>query len=171
MGVNSQLQLSNEGVRLLHNREGFRAKAYQDVAGIWTIGYGHTGADVYPGKTITKEEGDRLFRNDLRRFEGAIKNLVKVPLKQHHYDTLVSFAYNVGTGAFSKSTLLRKLNAGDFGAVPAELMKWVYAGRRKHQGLINRRRAEGAQWSTGYSNSPEPQPAPDHPRLNDRIKV
>ncbi|MGU3576791.1 lysozyme [Brucellaceae bacterium C25G] len=138
---------------LLHIQkwEGKRLTAYQDVAGIWTIGYGHTSAaglpDVFPGMMITDQEAIHILLRDLKKFEKRISELVNVPLTNNQYATLVSFDFN--TGALHRSTLLKKLNAGDYSAVPAELMKWVNAGGKRVQGLVNRRAAEAGLWVKG----------------------
>jgi hypothetical protein len=88
----------------------------------------------------------KILASDLVKFEDGVDNLVKVPLKQNQFDALVSFAFNVGLGALGKSTLLKKLNAGQYDAVPAELMKWTKAGGKELPGLVRRRRAEAALW-------------------------
>lgn len=142
-------RINAEGLAHLKRWEGLRLSAYKDVAGIWTIGYGSTGPHVKPGMKITEAQAEKLLRDDLDRFEKAVERLVKVPLTDNQFAALVSFAFNVGTGAFEKSTLLKRLNAGDYDAVPGQLMRWVNAGGRKVQGLVNRRAAEGGLWAKG----------------------
>lgn len=119
------------------------------VRGTLTIGYGHTGSDVKPGMEITKERAEQFFRGDISIAAHAVESRVKVPLNDNQFGALVSFAYNVGTGNFAKSTLLKKLNAGDYDAVPAELMKWVKSKGKRMQGLVNRRSSEAGLWSRG----------------------
>ncbi|MFT0892967.1 lysozyme [Pseudochelatococcus sp. G4_1912] len=136
--------------------EGCRLNAYRDSAGVWTIGYGHTGPDVKPGMQITQAQADKLLMDDLARFERAVDQGVKVPLTDNQFGTLVSFAFNIGVAAFEKSTLLRKLNAGDYNSVPSELARWVNAGGRRLQGLVNRRAAEAGLWVTGAFVSSAP---------------
>lgn len=121
----------------------------QTVRGTLTIGVGHTGPDVFPGQTITREESRAIFRKDLQRFTNAVDRLVKVQLKDNQFAALVSFAFNVGVGAFQKSTLLRRLNAGDYDAVPSELKKYTRSKGKVMQGLVNRRAAEAGLWSKG----------------------
>lgn len=133
---------------LIKQWEGLRLSAYQDVAGIWTIGYGHTGG-VRIAQRITEAEAERLLRQDLARFEAAVDRHVTVPLNDNQFGALVSFAFNVGERAFASSTLLRKLNAGDHAAVPTELAKWNRAGGRRVAGLVNRRAAEAGLWVRG----------------------
>lgn len=142
--------------------EGLRLRSYQDSAGVWTIGYGHTSDasfKVGPGQTITEAKATELLRVDLREAEQAIDRVVTVPLNDNQFGALVSFAYNVGNAAFRKSTLLRKLNAGDYDAVPSELAKWNKAGGKVVQGLVNRRAAEAGLWSTGAFVSSASAPA------------
>lgn len=140
--------------------EGVKLLAYLDSVGVWTIGYGHTGSDVRPGLRITQERAEELLRQDLGKFEAAVDRAVKVQLTDNQFGTLVSFAFIVGVGAFQKSTLLRRLNAGDYNAVPAELMKWTKGtiNRKKVTipGLVNRRSAEAGLWATGAYVSSAP---------------
>lgn len=142
-------QINARGLAALKRYEGLRLTSYRDIVGVWTLGYGSTGSHVKPGMTITEPEAEALLRKDLSRFEAAVTNLVKVKLTDNQFAALVSFSFNVGIGAFQKSTLLKKLNAGNYNAVPAELMKWTKAGGRQVQGLVNRRAQEGALWGKG----------------------
>lgn len=144
-------RINAAGLSHIQKWEGKRLTAYQDVAGIWTIGYGHTSAagapKVVAGMKISDQEAVRILRADLAKFEKRVSDLVKVPLTDNQYAALVSFDFN--TGSLHKSTLLKKLNGGDYGAVPAELMKWVNAGGKRVQGLVNRRAAEAGLWAKG----------------------
>jgi lysozyme len=112
-----------------------------------TIGYGHTKG-VKKNMRITKEEAENLLRDDLRSFEAEVKNMVDVPLSQYQFDALVSFVFNLGAANFKSSTLLKKLNAGDYAAVPAQLMRWnkarVGGKLQPLTGLTRRRTAEAA---------------------------
>ena len=146
------MRISERGLHLLKEWEGIRLKKYKDVAGKWTIGVGHliTREELMGGKFdngITPSEAIVLLVKDVRPAESAVNRLVKCHLLQHRYDTLVSFVFNVGEGNFQKSTLLRKLNAWDYDAVPKELRKWVYAGGKRSKGLVNRRENEIKLWS------------------------
>jgi lysozyme len=116
------------------------------VKGTLTIGVGHTGPDVKPGMRITPAQSREFLRKDLDRFEAAVERAVKVPLSDNQFAALVSFAFNVGETNFNKSTLLKKLNKGDYDSVPAELMKWVHSKGKRLSGLVNRRTQEGALW-------------------------
>ena len=132
---------SKAGIELIKSFEGCRLTSYQDVAGIWTIGYGHTG-NIKPGMSITQQQADTFLRSDLARFEHCINRCVTVPLTQNMFDALVSFTYNVGTGAFQRSTLLCKLNRGDTAEAAEEFDKWIHAGKKVIPGLVRRRREE-----------------------------
>jgi len=135
-------------LEMLKQFEGLRLKAYQDSAGVWTIGYGHT-KKAYPGMVITRAEAERLLRQDLVRFERAVRDRATVPLTQNQFDALVSFSFNVGVGAFSKSTLLKRLNQKDYAGAKQEFKRWVYAGGRRLQGLVNRREREAQLFLSG----------------------
>jgi len=127
--------------------EGYRDKAYIPVPGDRpTLGHGSTthadGRPVKLGDTTTPTKALARTMMDVDKFQGAMRQCVRVPLYQHEYDSLVQFAYNIGPDALCKSTLMRKLNAGDYEGACNEMTKWVYAGGRKVQGLVNRREAE-----------------------------
>ncbi|GAA5107240.1 lysozyme [Bartonella jaculi] len=142
-------RISQEGLALIKQWEGLRLEAYKDTACIWTIGYGHTSAAGNPlvkkGMRITQRQAEEILCEDLKQFEKA----VKVSLTDEQFAALVSFCYNVGTRAFCNSTLLKKLNKGDYEAVPAELQKWNKVGGKPLQGLANRRAAEAGLWAKG----------------------
>ena len=132
------------GLNLIKKYEGLQLKAYKDPVGIWTIGYGHTGRDVKPGKVITKAEAERLLKKDLRKFERQVNRRVTRKLNRNQFDALVSFTFNVGAGNFASSTLLKKLNKGDFKGAANEFLKWDKAGDplRVLPGLARRRMEE-----------------------------
>lgn len=139
------LSLSASALIGIVMHEGYTGTAVIPVPGdVPTIGFGTT-AGVRMGDTITPPKALARALTDVQQFEGALKQCVRVPLHQHEYDALVSFAYNIGPGAFCGSTLVRKLNAGDYAGACDEMPRWVFAGGRKVQGLVNRRAAERAQ--------------------------
>ena len=146
-------QISPHGLAKLKQWEGLKTKAYKDSGGVWTIGYGHTATAGEPkpraGMVITAAEAESILLKDLTQYEAAVESLVKVELNDNQFAALVSFVYNIPLVSFKKSTLLKKLNAGNYDAVPTELMKWTKAGGKKIQGLVNRRRAEGYLWMEG----------------------
>ena len=144
------MKVSAAGINLIKEFEGVRLKSCKCPAGVWTIGVGHTSAAgppvVKPGMEITNAQATKILAQDLVQFEDGVEAAVKVPLTENQFDALVSFTFNVGLGAFQKSTLLKKLNAGQYDAIPAELMKWTKAGGKELPGLVRRRRAEAALW-------------------------
>jgi len=146
-------KINATGLELLKQWEGLRTTAYKDSGGVWTIGYGHTASAGKPhpksGMKITKAQAEDILMRDLRQYEQAVNEAVKVPLSDSQFAALVSFCYNVGADKFRKSTLLKKLNRGDYNAVPAELMKWTRADGKRLQGLVNRRAAEVGLWAKG----------------------
>ncbi|MBX4335526.1 lysozyme [Bartonella raoultii] len=146
-------KISKEGLELIKQWEGLRLEAYRDEACVWTIGYGHTSYAgkplVHKGMCITKEQAEEILCKDLEQFEHAVEQFVMVSLTDAQFAALVSFCYNVGTTAFCQSTLLKKLNKGDYEAVPTELQKWNKVGGKPLQGLVNRRAAEAGLWAKG----------------------
>jgi lysozyme len=136
---------------LLKKFEGCKLKAYRCPANVCTIGFGHTTAaglpEVIDGMTITQKQADEILKRDLVKYEAAVESLVKVQLTQNQFDVLVDFAYNAGVGNLKSSTMLKKVNAGDLDAVPAELMKWTKGGGRVLPGLVRRRQAASAWWT------------------------
>lgn len=136
------MRINEEGLKLLKKFEGCKLKTYRCVAGVLTIGYGHTGKDVTEGKTITQEEAEKLLRNDLEKFEKGVVDLLKVTVTSNQFSALVSFAYNIGLNALSGSTLMKKLNAGDIMGAANQFERWNKAGGKEVQGLTNRRLAE-----------------------------
>ncbi|HGN1707100.1 TPA: lysozyme [Providencia rettgeri] len=129
---------------MVTNFEGYEPKPYRDVVGVLTVCYGHTGPDIIPTKTYTKAECDALLEKDLAIVAKAVNPLIKVNIPDYTRAALYSFTYNVGTGAFSRSTLLKKLNAGDQAGACNELKRWIYAGGKPWKGLISRREIEEA---------------------------
>ncbi|ENZ1181967.1 MULTISPECIES: lysozyme [Proteus] len=124
--------------------EGVRYEPYRDVAGVLTVCYGHTGKDIIQGKTYTQQECDALLQSDFIKTQQQVDALIKVPLDDYTKAALYSFAFNVGTTAFARSTLLKKLNAGDRAGACEEIKRWVYAGGKVWRGLVSRREAESA---------------------------
>jgi lysozyme len=131
-----------QGKALIKSFEGCKLQAYQDSVGVWTIGYGHTGPDVTPGKVISQGEADLFLDWDLQWVNKCIRESVKVPLNQNQWDALGSFIFNLGGTKFRKSTLLLKLNLKDYGGAADEFLKWDKAGGNVLPGLTRRRKAE-----------------------------
>lgn len=132
---------SPRALGLIKQFEGLKLSAYLCPAGVPTIGYGTTKG-VQMGQTITAAEAERLLAEDVTVFAKGVSEAVKVPLEQHEFDALVSFAYNVGLGAFRTSTLLRLLNAGDKAGAARQFDRWNKAGGKPLAGLTRRREAE-----------------------------
>lgn len=150
--MNTHLKVSEKGKTLIKEFEGLRLNSYRDSVGVWTIGYGHT-VTARPNQTITEKQADELLDKDIVRFEDSVKRAVKVPLTQNQFDALVSIVFNVGEGASHKSgiirlkdgrpsTLLRRLNEGDYLGAAVAFKDWKYAGGRVLRGLERRREAE-----------------------------
>jgi lysozyme len=135
------MRISDNGLELIKSFEGLYLKAYLCPAKVWTIGYGHTG-NVKPGDVINRQQADELLRQDVEEFVAIVNTAVKVPLTQNQFDSLVSFVYNVGADAFRKSTLLRKLNAGDYAGAAQEFERWNKAHGVVLPGLVKRRKKE-----------------------------
>ena len=136
------MDISQKGIDLIKRFEGCRLTVYKCPANNWTIGYGHTGADVKQGLIITQEQAEKLLKSDLTVHCNNVSKLVKVPLNQNQFDALVSFEYNVGYGNFSRSTLLALLNQKKYKETSEEFKKWKCAGGKVLTGLVKRREAE-----------------------------
>lgn len=138
-------------MEFIKREEGCELRMYHDAAGLPTIGVGHliTDEDEDIGMTITMAQAMELLRRDLEDHESDVLRAVKVPLKQHQFDALVSFDFNVGGHNFRRSTLLKKLNAGDFDGAAGQFSRWVYAGAEVVPGLIARRVREAKLFSMG----------------------
>lgn len=142
------MQTSDKGIALIKQFEGCKLTAYQDSVGVWTIGYGWTqpvdGKSIRAGMTIKQETAERLLKTGLVRYESDVSRLVKVGMTQGQFDALVSFTYNLGARSLSTSTLLRKLNTGDYAGAADEFLRWNKAGGKVLNGLTRRREAERA---------------------------
>lgn len=148
------MKTSERGIALICAHEGFVPVAYDDFApkkalkpgdkvrGTLTIGYGSTGPHVFIGQEITEAQGKELLKRDLATAEAAVNEAVRVTLKQNEFDALVSFAFNVGAGAFKGSTLLKKLNAGDRIGAADQFLRWDKSKGIALAGLTRRRLAE-----------------------------
>lgn len=161
------MKTSPNGMREIKLHEGVRNTAYKDVVGIWTIGVGHTAAAGPPtpikGMTITDAEVNEILARDLVKFEKAVGKAVKVPVNQNQYDALVSWTFNIGEGAMAKSTLIKKLNKGDYQGAADQFDVWINAGGQPVQGLINRRKKEKALFLKPVDASQKPVEAPPAP--------
>lgn len=143
--MSAERRINGRGIELVKHFESLFLKAYQDVVGVWTIGWGHTGLQhkdgtVYKGRVITKEKAEELLRYDMHQFEARVRTFVKVAINDDQFSALVSFDFN--TGGLGKSTTLRKLNAGDNQGAADALLMWNKAGGKVVRGLTRRRQSE-----------------------------
>ncbi|MDF7681205.1 lysozyme [Enterobacteriaceae bacterium ESL0689] len=152
------MQISENGIELIKRFEGCSLSAYPDPGtghAPWTIGYGWTqsvdGKPIKPGLRIDQETAERLLRCGVVQFEQAVNKLVRVRLNQNQFDALVSFTYNVGQRSFSSSTLLKRLNQGDYAGAAREFARWNKSGGRVLAGLTKRREAERKLFEQKYS--------------------
>lgn len=152
------LTVSPEGRKFIETKEGLRLEAYQDIVGIWTIGYGHTGPDVHPGMVITKDQADQMLTDRLHNeFEPAVDYLIgDAPTTQNQFDAMVSLAYNIGTGeteqmrvehirgehGFAGSSVLRYHNLQDYFHAASSFLLWDKAGGEYVEALNHRRKEE-----------------------------
>ena len=142
------MKTSSNGTALIREFDGFVANAYLCPAKVWTIGIGTTiypnGTKVKKGDKCTQAQALEYLQHDLKSFEKTVNDSVKVPLSQNQFDALVSLAYNIGSGAFKNSTLLKKLNAKDYAGAADQFLVWNKGGGKVLKGLVRRRDAERA---------------------------
>lgn len=147
------MKLNKQGYDLIKQFEGLRLNAYQDSAGIWTIGYGNINYEdftkVKKGDKVSQQRAEEIFKFFADRFARQVDAVITKPVTQNQFNAVVSLAYNIGISAFQKSTLLRKLNANpNDSTIRNEFLKWVNAGGKKIQGLVNRREKEARLYFT-----------------------
>lgn len=176
--------ISDKGLDLIKSFEGYLRPlkdggciAYKCPAGVWTLGWGCTKG-IKPGMTWTRQQATEALRRELAECEAAVTRLVTVPINQHQFDALVSFAYNCGVGALQKSTILRKLNRGDTDGAAAAFMMWnkakVNGKMTVLRGLTRRRAAERALFLEPLPEAPEPELMPQavaEPKDNTNVIV
>jgi lysozyme len=138
----NDFRYSEAGLALTKRFEGLRLNAYQDINGIWTIGYGHTGKDIVHGRSVTPEQADALLRSDVAAAVHFVNDVVKGPLNQNRFDALVDFTFNVGRGSLLRSQLLTRLNEGNLEGAADGFADWIYAGHKIVPALMQRRIAE-----------------------------
>lgn len=146
------LVIGTAGLSLIKVSEGLKYVSYQDSAGIWTICYGHTGRDVGPNQRATQAQCDALLHNDIRAHVAGVKRCTTYPLTQHQQDAVVSLTFNIGVDAYCRSTMARKLNAGDIQGASNEFPKWnkttIDGKKVALRGLTTRRLREQALFNT-----------------------
>lgn len=138
---------SSNGLALTKSFEGLRLDAYQDSAGVWTIGYGHTGPDIREGLVWTQERADAELLEDTGLAQACVNKAVTSEINQNQFDAMVDFTFNAGRGNFVSSTLLGKVNVSDFAGAAAQFALWVHAGSEVVAGLVSRRKAEAELFS------------------------
>lgn len=140
------MNISQSGINLIKSFEGLRLKAYKPVSNeeFYTIGYGHYGADVRYNAEIDEKEAEEILKIDIRKFVDGVERYIIVKVNQNQFDALVSFAYNVGLGAFRTSTLLEYVNKGQFNEAAEQFPLWIHSGGKVLNGLIKRRQKEKA---------------------------
>ncbi len=139
------MKTSDAGINFIAQHEGFVPTIYNDAGGLPTIGFGHLlleGEEYKFRNGITREQGKELLKQDVAEAERAVTRLIDVPLTQNQFDALVSFTFNIGGGNLQKSTLRKKLNAGDINGAADEFLRWIRAGGRVLRGLQRRRAGE-----------------------------
>ena len=141
------MKTSQRGIDLIKKFEGCKLQPYHCSAGVLTIGYGHTGADVRPGTVITQATAEELLRKDLAKFEEGVARLAK-KTTQGQFDALVAFAFNLGLGALSSSTLLKMHNDGKYSEAAEQFHRWNKAAGKVLLGLIKRRAAESELYTS-----------------------
>ena len=143
------MQYSKQGIQLTEQFESCRLIAYQDVKGIWTVGYGHTGPEVVEGLVWTQDQADAQLIMDLQHAVNVVNRLVTIELSQPAFDALVDFVFNVGSGNFAGSTMLKLLNVGNLDAAAEEFEEWDHASGQVVAGLLRRRLAEKQEFTNG----------------------
>lgn len=136
-------QIPQQAIDIIQEFEGCRLYPYRDIAGLWTIGIGHlirSGEDFTGG--ITQDKAYTILRQDMLIAVNSVLKLITRPLSDNQFSALLSFTYNLGGGTLQRSTLRKKCNRNEDGDVPVEFMKYVYAGGRKSNGLLRRRKSE-----------------------------
>ena len=138
------IKTSDSMVEFIKSQEGLSLRACKAIPSeeYWTIGYGHYGADVKANQTITESEADALLRKDLKLFEDAVNSSIKVKLSQSQFDACISLSYNIGTGAFTESDIVKFINSNKFGHACVDFPSWRKAGGQILEGLKNRRQKE-----------------------------
>ena len=142
--MNDNLQYTGQG--LTEQFEGCQLQSYQDTNGVWTLGYGHT-AGVSQGMSCTQAQAEAWLTGDIQWAVATVQRLVTVPLTQGQFDALVDFVFNVGSGNFAGSTLLKLLNAGDLAGAAGQFARWDIAGGQVSPGLLRRRIAEANRFN------------------------
>lgn len=143
--------MNDLGLKLLKSFEGCRLTGYKDQVGKLTIGWGHTGAEVVEGLVWTQEQCDEQLVADLAKFEQEVLDLLEITLNDDQISALVDFTYNFGAKRLGTSTLLMRVNSGDFELAHGEFLRWDHEGAKEVEGLLNRRKAEASLFDGDYA--------------------
>lgn len=157
------MRINQAGLDLIKEFEGYRAEAYRDSVGVWTIGYGTTGRagvgiDPAAGMVITPEEAEYYLQKGVDKFAASISPAITAPINENQFGAYVSLAYNVGPAAFKRSSSLRHFNAGNISGAAQNILLWNKAGGKVMRGLVRRREAEKALFETPVAEKPKPVP-------------
>jgi len=141
------MEVNKSAIDLIKEFEGLRLNAYVDAAGVPTIGYGTTaqagvGIDPRSGMSITQDDAERYLQLAVQKFAARVEDMIDVPVNENQFGALVSLAYNIGPGALAKSTVLKRLNEGDYQGAADAILMWNKAGGKVLAGLVRRRKAE-----------------------------
>jgi GH24 family phage-related lysozyme (muramidase) len=163
------MKTNRAGIELIKRWEGCRLTAYQDSVGVWTIGYGLTSAaglgPVRKGMTITQQQADDYLVRALVSYEAAVTRVLARSPNENQFAAMVSLCYNIGPGAFAKSSIAKRFNVGDAAGAADAFRLWNKAGGKVLQGLVNRREDERKLFLTPAKavEAPKPSPAPIPP--------
>ena len=148
LSVTGYRDISEKGYAIIREFEGFKAEAYLDTGGVWTIGFGTikypNGQRVKKGDTCTREQAEQWLKNDCKWVDVCLDKYVTAKTTQNQFDALASFVYNIGETAFAKSTMLTLLNQNNFTAAANQFDRWVFDNGKRITGLANRRTKEKA---------------------------
>ena len=148
LSVTGYRDISEKGYAIIREFEGFKAEAYLDTGGVWTIGFGTikypNGQRVKKGDTCTREQAEQWLKNDCKWVDACLDKYVTAKTTQNQFDALASFVYNIGETAFAKSTMLTLLNQNNFTAAANQFDRWVFDNGKRITGLANRRTKEKA---------------------------
>jgi lysozyme len=140
--------ISKRGIEFIKSFESFSPIIYKCPAGVYTIGYGHTLRYFEKDYKISREEAEKLLFQDICLASDVVIRNIRIKLTQNQFDALISFVFNVGSGAFQRSSLRHKINSSwDDEEIHYEFLQWVYAGGKKMPGLLYRRKCEAEIYS------------------------
>lgn len=140
--IKNSCKINDKGLNLLKTFEGCRLTSYRDIGGILTIGYGHTGSNVYEGQHITQDQADSLLLSDIAKCEEALNKLINVPVTSNQFSALICLVFNIGIEAFSRSTLLKLINLNKMKEAAEQFIRWDHVNGKQVEGLRQRRLSE-----------------------------